>query len=315
MRRRLTAIFAVAVVTAGCAASDRAESPAPPTPVWQRASPKQAGIDLRAALDGADLRGITSLLVARHGKLAVERYFGGTHAGDRLPVFSITKSVTSAIVALAIADGHLTGPSERLPWRRQITLGQLLSMSAGYGRSLNFQAADAAALAGRPLVNKPGTTFAYDSGSLDLVADLLAEATATSAADYARRRLFAPMGIRDVLWPGSHGASGLQLRPRELLAFGQMYLDRGVWRGKRIVPASWVRSSTRAQIAVPPDQGIYSGYGYGWWVAPNSFAAHGYLGQVLVIFPRREEVIVVTSSREDGRTYHIVRRVARATRA
>jgi CubicO group peptidase (beta-lactamase class C family) len=314
MRRRLTIVFAVAVV-AGCAASERAANPAPRTPAWQRTSPERAGIDLRAALDSADLRGITSLLVARHGKLAVERYFGGTHAGDRLPVFSITKSVTSALVGLAIADGHLTGLTERLPWRRQITLGQLLSMSAGYGRSLNFQDADAAALAGRPLVNKPGTTFAYDSGSLDLVADLLADATATSAADYARRRLFAPMGIRDVLWPGSHGASGLQLRPRELLAFGQMYLDGGVWRGKRIVPTSWVRSSTRAQIAVPPDQGIYSGYGYGWWVAPKSFAAHGYLGQVLAIFPRLDEVVAVTSSRADGRTFHIVRRVANATGA
>ena len=270
---------------------------------------------MRAALQGADVRGITSLLVARHGKLAVERYFGGTHPGDRVPVFSITKSVTSALVGLAIADGRLTGLSERLPWRRQITLGQLLSMSAGYGRGLNFEDADPAALAGRPLVSKPGTTFAYDSGSLNLVARMLADATAISAADYARRRLFAPMGIRDVLWPGSHGASGLQLRPRELLAFGQMYLDHGVWRGKRIVPASWVRASTSAHIAVPPDQGIYSGYGYGWWVAPNSFAAHGYLGQVLAVFPRLEEVVVVTSAREDGRTFYLVRRIADATRA
>jgi len=87
-----------------------------------------------------------------------------------------------------------------------------------------------------------------------------------------------------------------EIAARELHGLG------GGWRGKRIVPASWVRASTRAQIAVPPDQGIYSGYGYGWWVSPSSFAAHGYLGQALVVFPRLDEVVLVTSSRADGRT-------------
>ena len=90
--------------------------------------------------------------------------------------------------------------------------------------------------------------------------------------------------------------------------------DSAAGRGKRIVPASWVRASTRAQVAVLPDQGIYSGYGYGWWVSPSSFAAHGYLGQALVVFPRLDEVVLVTSSRADGRTFWLVRRVVKATR-
>lgn len=272
MARRLSAVFAAAALAAGCSGHT------------------------------ADfgVKGITSVLVARHGKVVSEHYYGGTRASDRLPVFSITKSVTSALVGIAIARGELNGVGQQLPWRPQITLGRLLSMTAGFGRTLSFGPSDPATLARRPLLN-PGR-FAYDSGSFDLLTDVLTRATGMTAADYARRRLFGPMGIRDVLWRGSRGSSGLLLRPRDLLAFGQLYLDGGVYRGKRIVPASWVRDSTRAHT---------QGYGYGWWVQPHSYAAYGYLGQVLAVFPQRDEVVLVTSSREDSRPLELVRRLAR----
>jgi CubicO group peptidase (beta-lactamase class C family) len=280
MRVHLWAVFAVAVVVAGCSGGG-----------------SQSG--------GADLRGITSVLVARHGKIVSERYYQGTHADDRLPIFSVTKSVTSALVGLAIADGYLNGVDERLPWRKQLTVGQLLSMTAGFAPSMNFQRVDAVTLADRPLINKPGT-FAYDSGSINLVAGLLARATGMSVAEYARRRLFEPMGITGVRWPGSRGASGLVLRPRDLLAFGQLYLDGGVWHGKRIVSARWVRLSTRAHARITPRLG----YGYGWWIRPHSFAASGYLGQVLAVYPRRDEVVLVTASSEDAKPLELVRRIA-----
>src|SRR5436190_17720832 len=163
MRARLWVVFAVVLVT-GCSGSRPADN---------------------------GLRGVTSVLVARHGKVITERYYGGTRADDRLPVFSVTKSFTSALVGLAIADGYLSGVGERLPWRRQVTVGQLLSMTAGYAPSVNFKRADPETLADRPLMNRPGT-FAYDSGSMDLLADLVARATGLPAADYARRRLFGP---------------------------------------------------------------------------------------------------------------------------
>jgi CubicO group peptidase (beta-lactamase class C family) len=133
------------------------------------------------------------VLVARHGKIVSERYYHGTHADDRLPIFSVTKSVTSALVG-----------------------------------------------------------------------------------------------------------------PRDLLAFGQLYLDGGVWHGKRIVPARWVRLSTRAYARITPGLG----YRYGWWIRPHSFAAYGYLGQVLAVYPRRDEVVLVTSSREDAKARELVRRIA-----
>jgi CubicO group peptidase (beta-lactamase class C family) len=244
--------------------------------------------------------GITSVLVMKHGRIVRESYYGGVNAGDRLPVFSVTKSVTSALAGIAIADGSLGGLDERVPWRRQITLRQLLSMTAGYAPTFDFEPSDPQTLAARARVNTTGT-FAYDSGSLDLAGDMIERATGMSLADYARRRLFGPMGIRDVRWPGSRGASGLLLRPRELLAFGELYLDRG----RRIIPSSWVRLSTRAHVRIR--HGL--GYGYGWWIRPNSYAAYGYLGQVLAIYPKRDEVILVTSSGGHAKPLELVRRI------
>ena len=271
MPSRFTAVFVVALVLSGCTAGDR------PT-----------------------TSGITSVLVMKHGRIVRESYYEGLKATDRFPVFSITKSVTSALVGIAISDGHLS-LDERLSWRTQITLRQLLSMTAGYAPSFDFEPTDAPTLAARARVNRLGA-FAYDSGSLDLVGDMLERATGMSLADYARRRLFGPMGIRDIRWPGSRGASGLLLRPRELLAFGELYLEAG----KRIVPASWVHLSTRAHVRIR--HGL--GYGYGWWIRPRSYAAFGYLGQVLAIYPKRDEVVLVTSSREDAKPLELVRRIA-----
>jgi CubicO group peptidase (beta-lactamase class C family) len=319
MLGRLSVAVAVIFLGSGCAGRvDRTVETPPRTPVWERGTPQQEGIDLRV-LDRADLTGVTSLLVARHGRLVVERYYG-IQAADRVPVFSITKSVVSALVGIALAEQRLRGVEQHLADSvpgadRRITLRHLLSMSAGYGRQLNYGPTDGPTLANRPLVSPPGTTFRYDSGSSDLLAAVLAHVTGMTAAEYARRRLFEPLGIRDVRWPGSHGGSGILLRPRELLAFGQLYLDGGTWKGKRIVPASWVRASTRVQIDVPPAQGVTNGYGYDWWVETRGerfFAAHGYLGQVLAVFPHLDEVVLVTSSGEGFSD--VVHRVVEATR-
>jgi CubicO group peptidase (beta-lactamase class C family) len=294
---RLTAVFTALLITAGCAGSRDAQPPA------------------------VDTSGITSVLVARHGRVLRESYYDGVKANDRLPIFSVTKSVVSALVGIALAEGRLRSVDERLEdffpgADRRIRLRHLLSMTAGYGRQLNFGDTDGATLAERPLVNAPGLTFNYDSGSSDLLAAILTRVTHVSVADYAQRRLFTPMGIRDVRWPGSHGGSGLLLRPRELLAFGQLYLDDGAWNGRQIVPAGWVRTSTRSQVRVARQRGPTDGYGYDWWVETARtpfFAAHGYLGQVLVVFPRLDEVVVVTSQHEDfGGTLSFALKIAHA---
>jgi CubicO group peptidase (beta-lactamase class C family) len=291
MRACLSTV-AVVLIAAGCSSGGTAESPVP---------------------------GVTSILVAKDGRVVRSSYYGGLKATDRVPIFSITKSVVSALVGITLAEGHLQSVDERASKfiagaDPRIRIEHLLSMTAGYGRQLNFGETDPSALAARPLVNRPGTTFNYDSGSSDLLAEIIARVTGMPAADYARQHLFRPMGIRNAQWPGSHGGSGLLLRPRELLAFGQLYLDHGVWNGRTLIPPAWVRTSIRTHIRVAPGQALTHGYGYNWWVETSGqpfFAAHGYLGQALVVFPQLDEVVLVTSSKEDhGGTLALARRVA-----
>ncbi len=289
-----------------------------------------------AALDrrvSVEFPGLTSLLVARDGRLVFERYYNGVQAADRLPIFSITKSVVSALVGIALADGDLPSIDDRLvdllpdafgpetvPRARSITLRHLLTMTAGFGPNYSYVLEDPVpTLVNRPLFSAPGTTFGYDSGSSDLLSAVLTRATGMTAAQYAQRHLFGPLGIREPRWPPltqgvSRGGSGLLLRPRDLLAFGQLYLDGGEWRGRQIVPAAWARAATRTQVRL----GGGRGYGYNWWTErgpPRFFAAFGHLGQTIVVFPRLDEVVVLTSSDEGPKSvFRLAQAVARGTR-
>jgi CubicO group peptidase (beta-lactamase class C family) len=276
--------------------------------------------------------GVTSFLVARKGRLVFERYYRGVQAADRLPVFSITKTVVSALVGIALDERRLRSIDQRIgdlfpeafgpstdARARAITLRHLLTMTGGFGPTYSGLVEDSVpALVNRPLFGVPGTNFRYDSGSSDLLSAVLTRATGLSAAEYARLHLFGPLGIRGARWRSfrdgqADGGSCLMLRPRDLLAFGQLFLDAGRWRGRQIVPRAWVRAATRTQVGV--NGGL--GYGYNWWTdrgPPSFFAAVGHLGQTIVVFPKVDEVVVFTSLNEQSKTaLPVAKTVARAT--
>ena len=125
----------------------------------------------------------------------------------------------------------------------------------------------------RPLTKSPGSEFNYNSGLAEVAAAVVERATKTSLTDYARIKLFEPLGITHFEWLGSlagkpEAASGLRLRARDFAKFASLYLHGGVWRGKQVVPRDWVEVSTRRSFRFPPsartDEGE-SGYGYLWW--------------------------------------------------
>jgi CubicO group peptidase (beta-lactamase class C family) len=120
----------------------------------------------------------------------------------------------------------------------------------------------------RPIVAAPGTVWEYSGGATQLLGAILEKATKQSLVDYARARLFAPLGIQEFEWLGQGGpaaASGLRLRPRDLAKFASLYLHEGQWNGQQVVPQTWVRESTRRQISFPGSAS--GGYGYQWWHA------------------------------------------------
>ncbi len=253
--------------------------------------------------------GLYSLIVMRDGKPLLERYYDGASAAQPFPVFSITKSVVSALVGVAIADGKIASLQQPLgelldvppsadPRVRRITLEQLLTMSAGWDDEPVGGPDVVRNLLSRPLARDPGARWVYDNGSAHLVSAVLTRATGQSAAEYAQKRLFGPLNIRPLEWPAdpqgnSSGSAGLVLRARELALLGELFRRGGEFGGRQLVPRSWVRASTAPHVETGQPQ---VRYGYYWWIgdATKTFAAIGYGGQVIAVAPNERAVVVWT---------------------
>lgn len=257
--------------------------------------------------------GLGSVVIARHDRIIFEHYYNGDSASARLDVFSITKSVVSTLVGIALHNGRIRSLDERLsdffprevraaPDKRvrDITLRELLSMRSGYRNIAQLASDDwVRTLVDRELAAAPGTSWAYDNGSYHLLSAVLTKTTGLTAEAYARRVLFGPLGIRKASWLDdgqghSLGSGGLRLAARDLLRLGELYLADGRWRGRQIVPRWYVHAVTRVETRV--SHGV--GYGLGWWTLspPSGFAATGSGGQAIVVFPGWTLVIVITGT-------------------
>ena len=287
-----------------------------------------------AAAAAAELPRLHSLLVSHRGTLVLERYFNGARASRPANVKSVSKSVISALVGIAIEQGRIPGVDEPIATylgdhlradadrpKRAITIEDLLSMRSGlastsgrnYGAWVTSRHWVRHALA-RPLEAAPGTTMAYSTGNTHLLSAILTTATGRSTWRYAQDVLAAPLGFSLARWPQDpqgvyFGGNEMLFTPRQMVAFGELYLNRGSVRGRQVVPARWVDESF-----IPRGRSDYSGelYGYGWWIrdltrttpagaeSVTAFYAWGYGGQYVFVVPRLQLVIVTTSSTAAG---------------
>lgn len=160
------------------------------------------------------------------------------------------------------------------------------------------------AIAHWPMRASPGESYGYATIATHLLAAVLQHATGRTLLDFGREVLFEPLGIHLRGWTLAPegvvlGGSEWWLTPREMAVFGQLYLQRGHWRGRSLVPADWVNQSTRMHVG-PWSDGDKSGYGYLWWLADiggyPSYSAEGYGGQFVFVIPDLDSVIVVTST-------------------
>lgn len=296
---------------------------------WRAATPAEVGLDserLEKALERiGELDGLQGVLVARHGRLVAERYFRGSAGHRPHNLKSASKSVLSALAGLAI-EQELLGLDQEIasvlpegrelddPDKRAITVRHLLTMTSGlestsfgnYGSWVASRNWVRAALT-RPLQAEPGTRFSYSTGGTHLLSATLSRAAGRSTHDFARRHLFDPLGVGPSAWArdrqGVHvGGNNLSLRPRDMLKFGQLYLNRGRWGGEQLLPWQWVDQSTRpAGLAAPRGRGrIYGGYGYLWWLRGprerGAYIASGYGGQYIYVSPAEDMVVVVIST-------------------
>lgn len=298
---------------------------AAPRAAWEVRAPASLGMDreeLALAYRKADwMEPLTSLLVARDGELVAEEYWRGLGPDSQVNIKSASKTVLSALVGIALAEGDLRNLHQRVadllpeyfgegtdPRKRHITLEHLLTMTSGlettsfdnYGPWVSGEDWVAGAL-GQRMVAEPGGRMIYSTGSAHLLAVVLSRATGQDLLAYARRHLFEPLGVPLVSWQRSprgyrFGGNNMRLSPRGLLRFGQLYLDGGSHAGERIFPEAWVTASWH-----PRTTSDWNGfdYGYYWW--SRELAGHrvhyawGYGGQFVFVVPDLDLVVVATS--------------------
>ena len=238
---------------------------------------------------------INSLLIWHDGSLDFESYYRGTDRDTMNQVYSVTKSITSAAMGIAIEEQKIAGLDDSIfsyfPDQQQIenfdankeaiTLEDLLTMQAGfqwdelstiYGSNEN----DATQISrsrnwvkyilDKEMAAEPGTTFAYNSGVSVLLGAILQQAARQTAEAYTAVNLFEPLGITEWQWDQtpngfSNTGWGLYLRPIDMLKFGQLYLQEGNWEGAQIITKKWVEQSTQPSA----NSGDNYVYGYQWW--------------------------------------------------
>jgi CubicO group peptidase (beta-lactamase class C family) len=335
------ALLTSLAVTGACIGqetSDRRDSTA-----WQVAAPESVGIDpdllddLRAAAESGAFQNLHSILVARDGKLIFEEYFNDFDEETLQYTASVSKSVGSILLGIAMDRGLVPGlgagildvPLSDLlseyasifeeDSRKQLILFRhALSMTGGlewdetslpYSDSRNdwiraSQSDDPVGFAlSRPVVSEPGAEFNYHGVYSILPSYLIDRETGTSAEAFAAEHLFGPLGIADWEWESVASGltdtdGGLYLRPRDMAKLGQLYLDDGMWDGRRIVSEAWVTESSFRQV----DNDDSPDYCLLWWCGDFHYGdrtaytvfASGHGGQKIFVFPSHDLVVVVT---------------------
>ena len=270
----------------------------------------------------ARVANVTSVSLHQDGVLVREEYYLRTDADTPHDVRSVTKTVTSLLIGIAIDTGCLTSLDQTLgellgnqaptdPAKAAITLRDLLTMSSGFdwfergvlGYSDWEDNADHVYdVLSRPLVAPPGTVFNYNSGALHLLSVILTRACAPTPT-FAAEHLFGPLGIAppqlEIFRDGyANGAAGLQLSTAAMATVGELMLEHGRLHDAQIVPAAYVDMAMDKQIAADRDN---EGYGYGIWVANDRGGApyalaEGYGGEFIVVVPRARAVLVITAN-------------------
>lgn len=302
-----------------------------PTESWRTSTPEEQGIDsqkleqMLAVIREKDIN-IHSFLIIRNGYLVSETYFDSYKQDTQHDMQSVGRSFTSVLVGIAIDKGYIEGVEQRVvdffpertiadldPQKEAMTLEDVLTMRSGLEElegDPEYQAMQQSEdwvqfLLDLPVVTPPGTNWKYCSGCSHLLTAIIHETTGINPRDFAEQYLFKPLGILDVAWMTDrqgipYGAGGFRLTPRDMAKLGYLYLRKGQWEGRQIVSSGWVDVSTQRYADVDVDP--HFGYGYHWFTVPSmkGFAAVGLGGQIVLVIPESDLVIVTTAATQES---------------
>ena len=280
---------------------------------------------IQGMLDEIETSGINldGLVVVYQGVIVAERYYPVYSEETLHESYSITKSVVSALVGIALKEGCIEDINDPVleyfpgrdfenldEWKGGITIEHLLTMSSGlyWDQDAMVSHPDWVQYTlDQPVIYQPGTTWSYSNGSPHVLSALIATACETDTQDFSDQHLFGPLGITEYRWGRSvegypKGGWGLAFKTRDLAKIGYLYLRDGTWEGKQILPERWVQDSSERYFQVSETLEPWElYYGYLWWIhGDGPYAAHGTKGQFIYNIPEKDLVVVITGHIPDS---------------
>ena len=267
-----------------------------------------------------------SFMIVRHGKVIAEGWWNPYRSNLKHTMYSVSKSFTATAVGFAVSEGKLSLddkvvsffpadiPDSIGSYVSQLHVKDLLTMSVGQqpdptgdigSKNDNW----VAAFIRTPILYQPGSRFLYNSAATFMLSAIVQKVTVQREFDYLQSRLFAPLGITGIDWEVNPqkintGGWGLRLKTEDMAKFGQLFLQKGKWNGKQIVPAAWVEQASTKKIDQDPtasqakrdSSDWLQGYCYQMWRSRNNaYRADGAFGQFIIIMPDKDAVVVITS--------------------
>lgn len=298
-----------------------------PNKEWRTSTPEEQSIDSRKLaiiFDSVKTRYISvhSITLIRNGYVVLDAYFYPYKKGTLHDVASVTKSITSTLIGIAIDKGYIMNINQKVldffpdqtisnidDQKGNLTIKHLLTMTSGFCENglKGEEQLTQQRLSGNwvqyilneQLVSEPGEKFAYCSCASNLLSASLTQATGMTAERFAKKYLYNKLDITRVIWPrdpqgNSNGWGDTYMLPIDMAKIGYLFLKEGVWKGKQIVSSEWIHSATSNQVVVSQDDK----YGYNWWLrnSPERYEARGRGGQRIVVIPSQQVVLVMTGT-------------------
>ncbi len=300
-----------------------------PEKEWRTSTPEQQGMDSQALLNMYKIFGNQGrIIIIRNGYLITD-YNQSYLLKDIHHIHSCTKSIVSALIGNAIEDGYIKNINHNVlsffpeykniqnldERKKKLTLYHLLTMSSGIqwsdnpninSNQMSHSPDWGQYVFDQPMIEEPGQVWNYNSGGSQLLSVIIQKTTGKSAQAYATEKIFKPLGITKVnWWKDQQGHStagwGLHLSSFDIAKIGYLFLRKGRWQDKQVIPEQWVIESTKNHISVESGFGRGSGYAYQWWVYTdlpfNAYKAWGSYGKhsvMIIIIPDLDMVVVLT---------------------
>lgn len=291
---------------------------------------EELGISARNVIDFLDEMEAQSIelhsfMLVRHGHVAAEGWWEPYRPELPHMLFSLSKSFTSTAIGMAVQEGLLKLddpvisffpddlPDEISPNLAAMKIRHLLTMGTGHAADTTEALHEAEdgnwvkAFLKQPVEHEPGTFFLYNTGATYMLSAVLRQASGQTLLEFLRPRLFEPLGIEHPTWEtcprGIHtGGYGLKITTEDIAKFGQLYLQKGLWYGRRLVEESWIEAAVSKQISNGDggDSDWAQGYGYQFWRCRHGvYRGDGAFGQFCIVLPEQDAVIAMTAGTND----------------